>query len=165
MSVEKRECEGDVCVIGDLEVSDETVSMLDIEVVLGEGGKIPLSSFGNAGNDLYSTSQETISPGESAIFDTRVHMAIKDGCYGKIEARSGLAFNHGIAVEGGIIDSSYRGPIKVKLRNHGSEPVQIEVGQRIAQLIIMRHEYVNFVVVDKLSETDRGEKGFGSSGK
>jgi dUTP pyrophosphatase len=154
------ECEGGIC------MSSETVEMLLVPFVLGEGGKAPFSNDPkNAGNDLHSCENYTLDPGKRHTFDVQIKMAIPDGYHGEIKPRSGLAVNHGIDVLAGIIDSGYRGFFKICLINHGEEPYTFEIGERIAQLLIMKHENVAFVETNSLDVTERGEKGFGSSGK
>ena len=97
---------------------------------------------------------------------TGVFMEIPEGYYGRIAPRSGLAHNHGIDVLAGVVDSSYRGEIRVVLFNTDKEePFQIQAGDRIAQIIIEKHYNFEFVEVEDLSETARGADGFGSTGK
>lgn len=96
---------------------------------------------------------------------TGVRMEIPDGCVGLIWPRSGLAAKHGIDTLAGVVDASYRGEIKVSIINHGHEDLEIKPGDRIAQLIIQRCELWNCVEVDELSDSERGEKGLGSSGR
>ena len=117
-----------------------------------------------AGNDLTSAHDISIAPGERAAISTGLHLSIPAGWYGKIEGRSGLAFKNGIFCFGGVIDSDYRGEIKVLLANTDKETFHIKAGDRIAQLIIQQHWYGNFQKVERLSPTARGHAGFGSSG-
>ena len=117
-----------------------------------------------AGNDLTANESISISPGERASICTGLHLSIPAGWYGKIEGRSGLAFKKGIYCFGGVIDSDYRGEIKVLLANTDKETFHIKKGDRIAQIIIQPHWRGNFQKVDQLSPTSRGENGFGSSG-
>ena len=91
-------------------------------------------------------------------------MAIEDGYYCRISPRSGLAFKYGIDVLAGIIDSDYRGEVKVILINHGDKNLSIKKGDRIAQLIFAKLPHVSIDYSDMLPETLRGNKGFGSSG-
>ena len=119
----------------------------------------------DAGLDLYSRQTLTIPAGGSAVFDTGVHIALPHGWYGKIESRSGLNIKHGIVSCGGVIDSNYRGSIVVKLYNLSKDNYVVEGGDRIAQLVIMPCLIQTIEIVDELEETDRGNAGFGSSGR
>lgn len=93
-------------------------------------------------------------------------MEIPEGYYGRIAPRSGLAHNHGIDVLAGVVDSSYRGEIRIVLYNTDKEePFQVRSGDRIAQIIFEKHYDFEFIEVDDLSKTNRGEGGFGSTGK
>jgi dUTP pyrophosphatase len=90
---------------------------------------------------------------------------IPPGYYGRVAPRSGLAVRHGIDTLAGIIDSDYRGELKVALINFGDQPVSFAAGERIAQLIIERAERCDYFWFEELSETERSEGGFGSTGK
>lgn len=96
---------------------------------------------------------------------TGVHIAIPQGYFGKVESRSGLNINHGIVCCGGVVDSGYTGGIMVKLYNTTAEPYKIAAGDKIAQLIIQPCEYPQFELVERLDETERGDSGFGSTGR
>lgn len=123
------------------------------------------STPGSAGFDLYSIETKSLYPGHSHLYDTGLEMAIPEGYYGRIAPRSGLAFRHGIDVLGGVIDSDYRGVIKVILVNHGASLAKINQGDRIAQLIL--EKYASDAIIEEvtgLSTTTRGEGGFGSTG-
>lgn len=117
-----------------------------------------------AGYDITSTKDVSIAPGERAAISTDLHLALPAGWYGKIEGRSGLAFKHGIFCFGGVIDSDYRGEIKVLLANTEKETFHIKAGDRIAQIIIQQHWNGIFDKRGVLSPTVRNESGFGSSG-
>ena len=133
--------------------------------LLQEGAKLPLSTtLGAAGYDLYTPSGVSMAPGERVVVPTGVHMEIPRGYFGKIEGRSSLALRHGIITAGGIIDSDYRGEIKVILINLGKEKFLIENGNRIAQMVVCPVTQVKMEEVDELSETSRGAGGFGSTG-
>lgn len=119
----------------------------------------------DAGLDIYAVECATLRPGVHAVLPTGVHMEIPEGFVGLIWPRSGLAAKHGIDTLAGVVDSSYRGEIKVSIINHGHEDFEIKPGDRIAQLIIQRCELWECVQVGELSDTDRGEQGFGSSGR
>jgi dUTP pyrophosphatase len=121
-----------------------------------------------AGGDLSAAIDETvvIEPGGRAAVGTGLAMAIAPGFEGQVRPRSGAAIKQGLTVVNapGTIDSDYRGEVKVLLVNLGSEAVAIEPGQRIAQLIIAPVVQAEFVAVDTLSNTQRGARGFGSTG-
>ena len=117
-----------------------------------------------AGLDLYSVEALKLAPGERAAVRTGLSVAIPHGFYGRVAPRSGLAVEHGLDVLAGVIDSDYRGEIKCALINHGQRPVEIEVGQRIAQLIIEAIATPQPAWADDLDETSRGAGGFGSTG-
>jgi dUTP pyrophosphatase len=117
-----------------------------------------------AGLDLYSVEGLTIEAGGRAAVGTGLCVAIPEGFYGRVAPRSGLAIRHGLDVLAGVIDGDYRGEIRCALINHGREPVRIEVGQRVAQLIIEAIATPEPAWADELEETSRGTGGFGSTG-
>lgn len=118
----------------------------------------------DAGADLYSVDQITIPPQSRSIVSTGISLEIPEGFYGRIAPRSGLAAKYGIDVLAGVCDSGYRGEIKVVLINTDKEKsFEITYGDKIAQLIIEQHFNFDFVE-EELSESIRGENGFGSSG-
>jgi dUTP pyrophosphatase len=116
---------------------------------------------------LYSV---TIDPGEIKLINTGLSVAIPEGYEIQVRPRSGLAAKHGITVLNtpGTIDADYRGLIKVILINHGDKPFEIKNGERIAQLVLNKVEQINWVPVvstDELEQSERGEGGFGSTGR
>lgn len=122
----------------------------------------------DAGLDLYLYKQHgpfLLAPGQTASFRTGVSAEIPTGFVGNIRPRSGLAVNFGIDVLAGTVDSSYRGEVRVVLINLGREPCVFKHGDRIAQLVIQKVELWTPEVVEELDETERGENGFGSSGR
>lgn len=121
---------------------------------------------GDAGADLYARSEVTLAPGERALVPTGVAIALPAGTVGLVHPRSGLAARHGIGMVNapGVIDAGYRGELQVLLVNHGSEPVTLARGDRIAQLLVQRVERARFHEVEVLPGSDRGEGGFGSTG-
>lgn len=121
---------------------------------------------GDAGADLYSYSDLNILPGEYALADTGVAVAIPDGYVGLVHPRSGLAARLGVTVLNapGTVDSGYRGEIIVNLINHGSVPVRIRKGDRIAQIVFQAYEEAEFELVVGFETTDRGDGGLGSTG-
>lgn len=119
---------------------------------------------GDAGFDLRSAEEKTIKPGTKEVIKTGLKMAIPPGYVGLIWDRSGLAAKNSMHVLAGVIDSSYRGVVGVVLQNLSEEDFHVEKNMRIAQMLIQKHETVDFVESEELDESDRGENGFGSSG-
>ena len=121
---------------------------------------------GDAGLDLAACERVTISPGERAVVGTGLAVAIPEGYAGFVLPRSGLAVRHGIGKVNspGLIDSGYRGEVRVVLLNTDrDQPFEVEPGMRIAQLVILQLPPVDLQVVDELPASERGERGFGSS--
>ena len=108
----------------------------------------------------------SINPGGRALIPTGLHIALPVGYEAQVRPRSGLALKHGISVVNtpGTIDADYRGDVGVVLINHGFEPFEVRQGDRIAQLVIAKHEQAEFIEVEVLDDTNRGEGGFGSTG-
>ena len=136
---------------------------------LNESAKIP--TYGTAyaaGCDLYACieNEETFKPGETKLIKTGVAIEVPTGYAGLIYARSGLASKKGLAPANkvGVVDSDYRGEVMVALHNHSNEERKIEPQERIAQFVITPYLKADFNEVDELEETNRGEKGFGSTG-
>lgn len=134
------------------------------------GATVPtMGSKFAAGADLYSAEDAdvVIEPGETKFIGTGLAMEIPEGYVGLVYARSGLACKRGLAPANkvGVVDSDYRGEIKVALHNHGKEAQTVEKGERIAQMVIAPYLSVNYEEADALSETERGEGGFGSTGR
>lgn len=121
---------------------------------------------GDAGLDLFSVERKTLQPGESALIGTGIIIQLPPDTEAQVRPRSGLALNHQVTVlnSPGTIDYGYRGEVKVILINHGRAPFEVEEGMKIAQLVIQPVLTVEVSVVDELSETRRGEGGFGSTG-
>jgi dUTP pyrophosphatase len=121
-----------------------------------------------AGMDLRANISETITlePGQRMLIPTGLFVAIPVGYEAQVRPRSGLAFKHGITVlnSPGTIDSDYRGEIKVLLIHHGDVPFPVQPGERIAQMVVARHESVVWEPVVELESTKRGEGGYGSTG-
>jgi dUTP pyrophosphatase len=121
----------------------------------------------DGGWDLRASEAATIGPGERASVGTGIAVAIPEGCAGLVLPRSGLAARHGIALTNapGLIDAGYRGEVRILLLNTDrSEPFEVAVGDRIAQLVIVDLPDVAFTESAELAETARGSGGFGSSG-
>lgn len=145
--------------------------MLDLPV-LRLDPDLPLPAYaraGDAGIDLIAREDVTLAPaGGRALVATGIAIALPEGYAGLIQPRSGLAFKHGVTVLNtpGLIDSGYRGELKVCLINHDpTEAFEVTRGERIAQLVVQAVEHVTFVEVDTLDDSERGDKGFGSSGR
>jgi dUTP pyrophosphatase len=119
----------------------------------------------DAGLDIYSREFATIFPGEAWTFDTGVHIAFDPGTYGKIESKSGLNVRNDIVSCGGVVDEGFTGSIRVKLYNLGHESYTFYPGDKIAQLVVMPYLTPKMELVDDLDATERGERGFGSSGR
>lgn len=121
-----------------------------------------------AGYDLYADLESAIEvkPHETVKINTGISMAVPEGYFGAIFARSGLSTKKGLRPANctGVVDSDYRGPVIVALHNDSEEIQVVEPGERVAQLIVMPYLAVEFDVVDELDETERGEGGFGSTG-
>ena len=136
-------------------------STLQVELI---GGTLPKrSSEEAAGLDLYASKDQTIKPGTRALVDTGIQIKLPSGTYGRIAPRSGMSVK-GIDVSAGVIDRDYRGEVKVLLHNHGSTALEVKPGDRIAQLIVERIAMVDIEEVENLDATERGDKGFGSTG-
>jgi dUTP pyrophosphatase len=121
---------------------------------------------GDAGFDLRSTVQTTISPGERKLIPTGVSIALPAGYVGLVHPRSGLAVKHGVTVLNapGTVDAGYRGEIAVTLINHGDSDFEVAIGDRIAQIVFQKFEEPNFIRVTELPGSMRGTAGFGSTG-
>ena len=117
-------------------------------------------------NEALEIKSVEIAPGGRALIPTGLQIALPVGYEAHVRPRSGLALKHGITVLNtpGTIDADYRGDIGVVLINHGTEPFIVEQGDRIAQLVIAKHERVDWIEVAELNETYRGDGGFGSTG-
>ncbi len=143
--------------------------MIDLKIKkLNDKAVMPSYGSANAaGADLYSSEDEIIiKAGETKLVHTGLSMEIPEGYVGLIYARSGIASKRGLAPSNkvGVIDSDYRGEIMVSLFNHSGETQTVAAGERVAQIVITPYLTVNFVEADDLSNTERGEGGFGSTG-
>lgn len=123
------------------------------------------ASAAAAGADIRASSALVIAPGARAAVPTGLHLELPKGHVGLIWPRSGLALRHGIDTLAGVIDSDYRGEVRVVLVNHGDESFAIKAGDRIAQLLVQKVERVEFVAANAIGETVRGAGGFGSTGR
>lgn len=124
---------------------------------------------GSAGMDLRANISESVfvEPLERHLIPTGLFIELPLGMEAQIRPRSGLAFKHGITVlnSPGTVDSDYRGEIKVLLVNLSNEPFEIQAGERIAQLVVAKHEHIQWEPVPQLSDSVRGAGGYGSTGK
>jgi dUTP pyrophosphatase len=117
-----------------------------------------------AGYDLYSYESETVAPNQIKLIDTGISIRVPEGTYGRIAPRSSVS-KKGILINAGVIDRDYRGPIKVMLHNLSNNDYVINKNDRIAQLILEQIKTPSVELVEELDDTERGERGFGSTGK
>ncbi len=135
---------------------------------LSPDAKIPKAArTGDVAFDLYSTMDYELRPGERFAVPTGIAVEIPRGYEGQVRPRSGLALKEGVTVLNtpGTIDSGYRGEVHIIMVNHNGKSFKISKGMRISQLAIRPVPEVEFIEVDELSDTERGEGGFGSTGK
>ena len=130
---------------------------------------LPLPTYskgGDAGADLVARVDVTLAPGERALVPTGISIALPNGYVALVHPRSGLAIKHGVTMVNapGTVDSDYRGEMKVPLINLGRVAFIVEPNMRIAQMVIARVEHAQVSIVTELTETTRGEGGFGSTG-
>lgn len=136
-----------------------------MKVMLDKGAYMPEYAHStDAGADLRSPVSFSIMAGDSVTVDTGVHVEITDGYVGMLKSKSGLNVKHGIVSEG-VVDEGYTGSIRVKLYNHGVETCTVHKGDKITQIVIMPVHHATFEQVDSLDETERGNGGFGSTGR
>ena len=142
-----------------------------LKVQITNKGRQPLPTYAteqSAGLDLRADVSESVvlHPMERMLVPTGLHIALPPGFEAQVRPRSGLALKHGITVLNtpGTIDADYRGEIKVLLINFSNQDFVINAGERIAQMVVARHEQVEWVDVEQLDETARGEGGYGHTG-
>lgn len=136
-----------------------------MRIKLDEGAKMPTRAHAtDAGLDLYARESAMVPARSTAVFDTGVHVELPEGTVGMLKSKSGLNVKHGIT-SAGVIDVGYTGSIKVKLYNHSNEPYAVLAGDKISQLVIMPVLYPDLELVEDLGVTERGNGGFGSSGR
>ena len=142
-----------------------------MEIKVINKGRQPLPEYAtplSAGLDLRANIDVpvTLHPMERRLIGTGLYMALPPGFEAQVRPRSGLALKHGITVLNtpGTIDADYRGEIKVLLVNLSNEPFVINEGERIAQMVVAKHEQADFTLVSELDETDRGDGGYGHTG-
>lgn len=137
-----------------------------MKVKLDSGAYMPERAHPtDAGLDLRTTEEYVLWPRGHHTFDTGVHVEIPHGYYGKVESKSGLNVNDSVVCCGGVIDEGYTGSIRVKLYNFGKTDKHFDVGDKIAQLIIQPYAAPELELAEELLETERGDNGFGSTGK
>lgn len=143
--------------------------MIDIKIINTSSHELPSYQTAlSAGMDLRANNPEPIELGplERAIIPTGIFIELPSGYEAQIRPRSGLAAKKGVSLVNspGTIDADYRGEIGVILINLSNDPFTVERGERIAQMVIAKHEQARWIEVDQLEESERGEKGFGSTG-
>jgi dUTP pyrophosphatase len=143
---------------------------MKIEIVNKSNHELPAyTTIGSAGLDLRANLENpvTLNPGEWKLIPTGLSIALPVGYEAQVRPRSGLAYKHGITVlnSPGTIDADYRGDVGVILINHSKHSFEIKNGERIAQLVIAKHEQAEWIEVKELDKTERGTGGFGSTGK
>ncbi len=141
--------------------------MLTLKVKkLDKNAKLPVyAKEGDAACDLFALDNVEIKPGERVQVGTGIAVEFPEGYFGAIWDKSGLSHKHGLKTLGGVVDSGYRGEVMVGMINLSNEKYTIEAGHKVAQMILQKREYTNIVESDTLSDSARGDSGFGSSGK
>lgn len=136
-----------------------------MKIKLDNGAYTPTRAHSaDAGLDIYSRERKLVRAHDSECFDTGVHIEIPKGFVGFLKSKSGLNVKHGLTSEG-VIDSGYTGSICVKLYNNSDKPYIVNKGDKISQLVILPIITPELELVDSLEDTDRGDNGFGSSGR
>lgn len=136
-----------------------------MKVKLDKGAYMPERAHStDAGADLRTPHDVTIMPKSSVVIDTGVHIELPPNTVGMLKSKSGLNVKHGITSEG-VIDVGYTGSIAVKLYNHSDKPCELKAGDKITQLVVMPILLPSFELVEGLEKTERGDNGFGSSGR
>ena len=136
-----------------------------MKIMLDKGAFVPTRAHStDAGLDLRAYHSDTVGVHDSTTFRTGVHVQIPKGCAGLFVSKSGLMTKFGITSTG-LIDEGYTGEILVKLFNNGRASYKVNAGDKISQLVIIPVRYEPVELVDYLEETERGDNGFGSSGK
>jgi dUTP pyrophosphatase len=130
------------------------------------GAKLPQRAHPHdAGIDIFSLDRTVVSPGKRVAIRTGISIEIPEGYAGLVWDKSGIAIKEGLTTIGGVIDATYRGELLIGMVNIGTTEYVFEKGHKVAQLLIQKIELVDIREVDDLSDTVRGEKGFGSTGK
>ena len=137
-----------------------------MRIVLDENAFKPIRAHaGDGGLDLRTPRDAYVESKGSVIIDTGVHIELPPMTVGEVRSKSGLNFKHGLTVPTGTVDYGYTGSIKVKVYNHSNQPYTFKRGDKIAQLVICPILLPELEVVDTLDQTDRGDNGFGSTGR
>lgn len=138
---------------------------MDIKVVLDDGAYMPEKAHNvDAGFDIRTPIDVVVESKWHSFIDTGIHIEIPEGYVGMIKSKSGLNCKNNLVTEG-VIDTGYTGTIGVKIYNHGKDDYKFKAGDKITQLVILPIPEVNLIQVDKLEETERGDNGFGSTGR
>ena len=136
-----------------------------MKIILDNGARMPTKAHrADAGFDLYSREAVIVPAKESATFDTGVHMQIPEGFVGFLKSKSGLNVKHGITSEG-VIESGYTGSIVVKLYNHSGKDYKVQIGDKISQIVLLPIAMIDLELVKDFENSERGNNGFGSSGR
>lgn len=136
-----------------------------MKIKLDKGAIVPTRAYDtDAGLDLYSREKKLIHAGESVCFDTGVHVELPRGCCAMLVSKSGLNVRNDITSTG-LIDEGYSGSIVVKLYNHGKQETLINRGDKISQLIIFPVRYESVEIAEEIRAGERGDAGFGSTGR
>lgn len=136
-----------------------------MKIVLDEGAVMPTRAHRcDAGLDLYAAERKVIRANDWEVIETGVHVQIPQGFFGLLTSKSGLMANHGLTSRG-TIDSNYTGSIKAVLFNHSRRDYIVEKGDKVTQMIILKHWTPDLEETDHLEITDRGDGGFGSTGR
>ncbi len=143
--------------------------MLNVNIINTSPNPLPVqATSASAGMDIRANNEEAIilGPGERKLIPTGLFIELPEGYEAQIRPRSGLALRHGVTIlnSPGTIDADYRGEVQVLLVNLGKTDFTIVQGERIAQMVVAKHEHVNWRVAEALSETVRGSGGFGHTG-
>lgn len=141
------------------------MSNLDMKIKLDEGAFPPVREHDtDAGMDIMTPTALCIRPGASLAVDTGVHIQLPHGTVGMLKSKSGLNVKWGIQSEG-VIDEGYTGSIVAKLYNNGDKTVMFQRGDKITQLVVLPCLYTSIKIVQKLDDSERGDNGFGSTGR
>jgi dUTP pyrophosphatase len=139
----------------------------NLKIMNKSGYQLKYATEGSIGFDLHATipMKRIIEPNRRWLADTGLHIELPSGLGALVLPRSGITANHGVVAVPGVIDTDFRGQIKVNLFNHGLQPYEVMPGDRIAQLVLIYVPKIVMKEVESLSETIRGDSGFGSSGR
>lgn len=136
-----------------------------MKVKVEDGGYVPSRAHTtDAGMDLRTPVAVTVPAHGSAVVDTKTHVELPQGCAGLIVSKSGLNVKHGIT-SAGLVDEGYTGSIRVRLYNHSDEAYTFEPGDKVTQLVVFPVVYVPLELVDSIDGGERGDDGFGSTGR